>query len=185
MYNHPRDYDNSVQVPMTLHAVAVYGSLRQGLGLHHRLLYSHQIGKGTVSGAEMFDLGWLPGIVLRPDQPEKKIVVEVYAVNAQTLLGLDHIEGYYDRRVVTVKLQSGAEQKALIYALDNERAGCKSVPGGDWARYYEDQKERERTDEIVFDHDFEPDDDEDDFEPDDDDDDIHSLTDEEFNRLYG
>lgn len=129
-----RAYDNSVQVKFT--AVAVYGSLRQGLGLHHVIERCPFIGKGVLHGADLYSFGAYPGIVLRPESPDKSVVVEVYAVDKTILERLDQIEGFYDRVVVQIRMSDGRIQPALIYSLDDARIRqAPHVSSGDWTTF--------------------------------------------------
>jgi len=97
--------------------VAVYGSLREGLGNHEVLNGAPKIAE-TFTGPEfkMISLGGFPGVL----PGDKKVKVEVYQVDdEETKIGLDRLEGYpdfYDRK--EVKLENG--DKAWIYIL-NER----------------------------------------------------------------
>lgn len=191
-----REYDNSVQVKFT--AVAVYGSLRQGLGLHHVIERCPFIGKGVLHGADLYSFGAYPGIVLRPESLDKSVVVEVYAVDKAILERLDHIEGFYDRVVVQIRMNDGRIQPALIYSLDDDRIRqAPHVPSGDWTTFKRQLDAGEHThsgpygyfsaaaddidddddsdDEDCFtDDDFDDDDDEDDDDFDDEDEEIQS-----------
>ena len=129
-----REYSSSVEGG-GLVFVAVYGSLRKGLGLHHRIGHMPFIGQGVLKGGDLYSYGPFPALVLRDDE-SKEVTVEVYAVDYNTLKILDGIEGGYDRDVVTIHFESGATCQALIYTqTPRDVAGKPHVPGGDWTEY--------------------------------------------------
>lgn len=120
--------------------VAVYGTLRQGGGLHHHYLPDAKfLGKGILSSAEMYSLGGCPGIVLKPNS-DRKVVVEVFEIDLPLLKQLDSIEGFYDRAEVKVDL-GGKKVKAYTYCLsEREMEGFPLVEGGDWMAASESDK---------------------------------------------
>lgn len=68
---------------MGKHTVAVYGSLRQGLGNHRLLMHVPKFKQGwTMTDFTMYSLGGFPAIV--PDKAGKPVVVEVYEVDDAT-----------------------------------------------------------------------------------------------------
>ena len=122
--------------------VAVYGSLRKGLGNHRVLGDSKLIGKEWVPNYEMFSLGSFPGI----RNGEGSIFVEVYKVDSDTLERLDMLEGYhskdsvnnfYDKEEVSTKFGD-----ALIYTLQGERyKRSPIVSSGNWKAHSATLKE--------------------------------------------
>lgn len=117
--------------------VAVYGSLRHGLG-NHRLLQGavrQEDGKVAKDTFKMYSLGGFPGLV-KDKGPE--ITVEIYELDTeQRIQSLDRLEGYpnfYDREVVT--LLDG--RKCWIYFLISGRdnRSYAEVTNGDWKSYY-------------------------------------------------
>lgn len=116
--------------------VAVYGSLRSGLGNHRVLGGSKLIGTDRISGWEMFSLGGFPGI----RSGDGSIVIEVYeVVSSEVDKGLDRLEGYYgpgesnfyDKAVVETKYG-----QASIYTLEgNNYFGNQQVEDGDWVEH--------------------------------------------------
>jgi len=77
--------------------VAVYGSLLSGLGNHSVISAGRLVGHGrSVVSFEMASFGSFPGcrVVRRPTRHAGPIRVEVYAVTADTLEGLDRLEGH-------------------------------------------------------------------------------------------
>jgi gamma-glutamylcyclotransferase (GGCT)/AIG2-like uncharacterized protein YtfP len=115
--------------------VAVYGSLRKGLGNHRVLGGSTLVGKTAVSGWEMFSLGGFPGI--RSGCGD--IVIEVYSVASERIAqGLDRLEGYrgaggnnfYDKEIVATEYGD-----AEIYTLQDGYDGNATVDDGDWYKH--------------------------------------------------
>lgn len=111
--------------------VAVYGSLRKGLGNHrvisqdstHELLSTERIG-----GWEMYSYGGFPYI----SQGEGEITIEVYKVDDKTLVPLDRLEGYpsfYNRMQVET-----SQGLAWIYYI-NQGSNNRPVLSGDWVRH--------------------------------------------------
>lgn len=116
-----------------MNKVAVYGSLRKGLGNHRVLGESKLIGLEWIPNYEMFSLGSFPGI----RDGKGAIYVEVYEVDSDTLGRLDTLEGYhsknsvnnfYDKEEVSTKFGD-----ALIYTLQGERyKRSPIVSSGNW-----------------------------------------------------
>lgn len=109
--------------------VAVYGSLRRGMGNHRLLTSSEQLTTERIKGFDMFSLGGYPFI--KPGDGE--ITIEVYAVDSHTFRRLDSLEGYpsfYNRMLVQTSVG-----KAWIYYIAG-RDGKIPVPDGDWVQYY-------------------------------------------------
>lgn len=125
-----------------MNKVAVYGSLRKGLGNHRVLGDSKLIGKEWISNYEMFSLGSFPGI----RNGKGSIYVEVYEVDSNTLERLDTLEGYhakdsvnnfYDKEEVSTKFGD-----ALIYTLQGERYKRNPiVTSGNWKAHSATLKE--------------------------------------------
>lgn len=114
------------------HNVAVYGSLRKGLGNHRLLEHVQDHEKGvTCTPYDMYSLGGFPAIV---HGGIKGVVVEVYRVDQHTMDRLDGLEGYpsfYDREEVEVVLESGEEVTAWIYYM-HTAPNDHIVTGNDW-----------------------------------------------------
>tara|TARA_B100001063_G_scaffold227047_2_gene237152 strand:- start:2805 stop:3224 length:420 start_codon:yes stop_codon:yes gene_type:complete len=121
--------------------VAVYGSLRQGLGNHRVIGFANgelvDSGK-TVNNYNMYSLGAFPSVSLEHSGHGTPLVVEVYRTDEEGLTGpLDGLEGYptfYNRTKVDVVLDdSGEVVSAWIYHIDEEKD--EPVLDGDWFKY--------------------------------------------------
>lgn len=121
--------------------VAVYGSLRKGMGNHRIISDNEYVTQTTLSGGyRMVSLGGFPG-VMETDNPQSPIIVEVYRVTERSnMQRLDSLEGYrgpgcnnfYDKKLVT--LDNG--MTAFIYLLDEANYGnYQEVPNGDWVQF--------------------------------------------------
>ena len=124
--------------------VAVYGSLRKGLG-NHRVM---EIAKGelvdagyTSKNCNLYDLGAFPSVSLAHSSANKPVRVEVYQVPEDGVTGpLDGLEGYphfYNRTVINVDLDNGEVVQAWLYHIDAEKS--KLVESGDWVKYLEER----------------------------------------------
>lgn len=118
--------------------VAVYGSLRSGMGNHRLLAHIADFAEGeTVSEFKMYSLGGFPAIVA---QRGSKIKVEVYEVDDDTFARLDMLEGYpsfYNRQQVDILLEDGTIDNAWIYFIedDSHYVSHEVVEDGDWVNY--------------------------------------------------
>ena len=70
--------------------IFVYGTLRQGMRLHHYLFQDEFIGDAVLSDATMYDLGEYPAVVLRGN---KNVYGELYFITLAKLRILDNLEG--------------------------------------------------------------------------------------------
>jgi gamma-glutamylcyclotransferase (GGCT)/AIG2-like uncharacterized protein YtfP len=125
---------------MTNTKVAVYGSLRQGMG-NHRLLEGQKFVGTTVTEQPyaMYSLGGFPKVSLEGAKV-CPIVVEIYDVDAQGLSRLNQLEGFhgkgsqynfYDCSPVATGLG-----EALIYHIEDGYGGTREcVDHGDWVKY--------------------------------------------------
>jgi gamma-glutamylcyclotransferase (GGCT)/AIG2-like uncharacterized protein YtfP len=122
--------------------VAVYGSLRKGLGNHGLLQGSEFIGTGKVSGYGMYSLGGFPA--MSNVGAKSDAVVEVYSVDEVTMARLDRLEGYpsfYNRSLVAVLLDEGeggvaTYASAWMYHIDEAFDNKDFVASGDWVKYF-------------------------------------------------
>lgn len=115
--------------------VAVYGSLRAGLG-NHRLLTKATlvVPSQRVAGFDMYSMGGFPFIT----HGSGEITIEVYAVTEPEMRSLDRLEGYpsfYNRELI--ETQAGL---AWIYFIDGENTSrYQPVPSGDWFEFYKEK----------------------------------------------
>ena len=124
---------------MKMAKVAVYGSLRKGMGNHSLLSNSTQLGKCVVNiPYKMVDLGAFPALV---GAENRDIVIEVYEVTDTTMNSLDRLEGYhgpekvgnlYERTYIATPYG-----EAYLYVMeDTEWAyGSPEVRSGDWVQH--------------------------------------------------
>lgn len=117
--------------------VAVYGSLRKGMGNHGLLEGQTFIGQTkTTECFAMYSLGGFPKVELNGAKVSR-IVVELYDVDTRGLERLDCLEGYrgpsannfYDRSEVMTDMGP-----ALIYHIEGE-GRANPVPNGDWVDF--------------------------------------------------
>lgn len=127
--------------------VAVYGSLRRGMGNNYLLDQQQFVGTTQTQEAyAMYSLGGFPKVVL--GESICPIIVEVYDVDDRGLARLDQLEGYrgnaadsfYNRTEVPV-VGLGT---ALIYHIENEtvRRSLDVVEDGDWVRFLSERREQ-------------------------------------------
>lgn len=112
--------------------VAVYGSLRKGMGNHGLLDNDESVLLSTeqIPGFEMYSYGAYPFI--RPADTEQPITIEVYAVSSSVMQRLDRLEGYpsfYNRKLVQT-----SKGQAWIYFID-QPGNNRPVQHGDWVKY--------------------------------------------------
>jgi gamma-glutamylcyclotransferase (GGCT)/AIG2-like uncharacterized protein YtfP len=67
----------------------VFGNLKKGKQNHNFMEDSNYIGKGSVSGFDMYDLGSFPALI----RGEGVVSGEVYEVDTKLLKKLDQLEG--------------------------------------------------------------------------------------------
>jgi gamma-glutamylcyclotransferase (GGCT)/AIG2-like uncharacterized protein YtfP len=112
--------------------VAVYGSLRKGLGNHHILGLSSFLGEVKEKvPAKMISLGGFPGLLKAEEEAD--LTYEVYKVTDSILDRLDRLEGhpsFYKRELIDTPLG-----EAWIYWLQEERINREEVEHGDWKRF--------------------------------------------------
>lgn len=120
--------------------VAVYGSLRKGMGNHGLMGDSQCIGQALmVDPATMFSNGGFPILSFSVKQ-EKPILAEIYEVDSpQIMQRLDRLEGYpewYNRTEKEFIMQDGSTVTAWIYHQDKDfTERLPVVASGDWVEY--------------------------------------------------
>lgn len=108
--------------------LAVYGTLKQGNGNHdHFLGDAKLVGKGVISGFDMYHLGGFPGIV----KGEGTIQVELY--DEYNLGPIDSLEGegsLYKRTVVTT--EQGVECYVYVLLRTQYLQEDRKIESGCW-----------------------------------------------------
>ena len=127
---------------MKKYLVAVYGSLRSGMGNHQYYLSDSEY-KGTFSTEPEYtlhSLQWYPGLKLNGNT---SVVMEVYEVDEETLKNLNRLEGYYPGEKSTFydRIEINTPWgKAFTYIYVNELSKKSIVESGDWVMYKNEQK---------------------------------------------
>ena len=122
---------------MKKYLVAVYGSLRSGMGNHQYYLSDSEY-KGTFSTEPEYtlhSLQWYPGLKLNGNT---SVVMEVYEVDEKTLTNLNRLEGYYPGEKSTFydRIEINTPWgKAFTYIYVNELSKDSIVESGDWVSY--------------------------------------------------
>ena len=104
--------------------IFVYGTLKKGFGNNRILDNETFVGRDTITGWNMIDLGPFPAIVAGT----KHIIGEVWEVNS--LQELDLLEGFpsfYDR--VQVDTIHG---NAWVYVMDDNTMNDTIIETGEW-----------------------------------------------------
>lgn len=120
--------------------VAVYGSLRDGMGNHGLMKGSDFMGKGLLQeGSTMFSNGGFPILSFAVAKSEP-ILAELYDVaNQRDMAMLDRLEGYptwYNRTQKEFLMEDGRTMTAWIYHQDQDfTERLPVVESGDWVKY--------------------------------------------------
>lgn len=119
--------------------VAVYGSLRQGMGNHqHYLKNANYLGEFTTEPIfTLHTLGGYPGL---KENGTTAVVMEVYEVDDETAERIDGLEGYtpgkksyfYDK--ITIETPYGT---AGVYIYVSPLSKDSIVESGDWKEFKE------------------------------------------------
>lgn len=123
--------------------VAVYGSLRKGLGNHPLLESSKYLGEEwTGEGYTMISLSAFPGVY--KDESGGKIKIEIYEVDSYTAARLDMLEGFsgYDNpnNFYNKELIETSHGPTFIYYINRSGGSNEVVESGDWYEFYMDKK---------------------------------------------
>lgn len=127
---------------MSRHLVAVYGSLRQGLGNHRVIQDDETVYVGefkTEPVYSLYSLGGFPGL---KENGETSVVVEVYEVNDEIASDVDSLEGYSPNRPATFYDKKPIETPwgtASIYTYVNDISIDRLVEHGDWKQFVEER----------------------------------------------
>ena len=125
--------------------IAVYGSLRRGLGNHrNHLLNSTYLGTyQTEPIYTLKSLGSFPGLIKKG---LTSVTMEVFRVNQTEADGIDSLEGYsgpksknnlYDKETITTPY---GEASVYFYGEPDRLTKAETVEGGDWVDYLETRK---------------------------------------------
>jgi gamma-glutamylcyclotransferase (GGCT)/AIG2-like uncharacterized protein YtfP len=126
--------------------IAVYGSLREGMGNYGLIAHAIKLSTEDVElPFAMADLGGFPG--LYPSEEKHKIKIEVFEVDENTFKNVERLEGYpnfYDRANIDTSVGT-----AGIYFLHNTRYSngrmVEKFDGVfDWTRHYNKKVENTR-----------------------------------------
>lgn len=123
--------------------IAVYGSLRRGMGNYRLLETSKLLSTETVQdNFRMVDMGSYPGLI--ESEELNDIVVEVYEVTPDTYKRIERLESYpsfYDRKNVHT-----TEGEVGIYYLpgnsgwtSSDRLVNKTDDAYDWVKHYQEK----------------------------------------------
>lgn len=120
--------------------VAVYGSLRQGLGNYERLLKDEKfIGQfETEPEYTLVDLGSFPGLI---EEGSTSVTMEVFEIGAEKLKKLDSLEGYRNEDDESNNFYNRVEiqtpfGKGYTYIYNGKAQGMETVESGNWTDYY-------------------------------------------------
>jgi gamma-glutamylcyclotransferase (GGCT)/AIG2-like uncharacterized protein YtfP len=112
------------------HLVFVYGTLMRGESNHRLLATAHFVAEAhTEPCFELFDLGHFPAMSAGG---QTVVRGEVYAVNDQTLVRLDRLEGhpeFYQR--TPIRLADGREVQTYLME-DASMRRRPAIASGDW-----------------------------------------------------
>lgn len=122
--------------------IAVYGSLRKGLGNHRVLGDSKLLSTERVKIPwRMVSLSAYPGLV--PSDKIEDIVVELYEVTESTYRGVECLEGYpsfYQKALIPTSLG-----EVEVYVLERGYDDYPPVKSGDWVKYLTKTKDYEAS----------------------------------------
>ena len=110
----------------------VYGPVKRGGPLHHRLGPAELIGAAVLPGFRMFQVGAAPCII-PSSSPADEVHGEVWRISDHQLRLLDLIEGGAYRRTVGVaRVESGERVEVVTWAWAFSEFGLKPIPSGEW-----------------------------------------------------
>lgn len=112
--------------------VFVYGTLMNGEANHHYLQNSTYLGKYTIKGYDMYDVGWYPAII----PGDNLIIGELYQVPIDDMSSIDMLEGegdLYIKKCETVTDEEGKSTFALVYVYIKDVSKLKKIPA--WKEY--------------------------------------------------
>lgn len=116
--------------------IAVYGSLRKGMGNDHYVKDADYIGEfKTEPVYSLYSLGGYPGL---KENGETSVVMEVYAVTKEQGKDVDRLEGYSPNRPATFYDKKPIDTpfgKASVYVYVDPISEDRLVKSGDWKEY--------------------------------------------------
>lgn len=126
----------------------LYGSLRKGEYNHNAFV--RQFGEENfvyketkvLDGFELYSLGAYPMVVHTPENPENRLVVDVFEVSQSCYSSIKGMElgAGYDELVL--------DDGAIIYTQRDSK-GLKRVESGDWSEYLRSKREQSSLESIV------------------------------------
>jgi gamma-glutamylaminecyclotransferase len=110
----------------------VYGPVKRGGPLHHRLAPAELVGSAVLPGFRMFQVGAAPCIIPSP-RPDDEVRGEVWRISEHQLRLLDLVEGGAYRRTHGVaRLENGSRVEVVTWAWAFSEFGLRPIPSGDW-----------------------------------------------------
>lgn len=112
--------------------VFVYGTLMNGESNHHYLQNSTCLGRATLKGYDMYDVGCYPAIT----PGDNLIIGEIYQVPKEDITSIDMLEGegtLYVKKCETVTDAEGKTSFALVYVYIEDISGLEKIPA--WKDY--------------------------------------------------
>lgn len=127
--------------------IAVYGSLRAGMGNNRIIESAKKIATEKVSlPFAMFDLGGFPGLV--PVEENNDMIVEVYEVDPETYRRVERLEGYpsfYDRQVIETSV-GAADIYFLPRGSEWSNGKVAKFDGAfDWVKHLDERRNPKRN----------------------------------------
>lgn len=120
--------------------IAVYGSLRAGLGNHGLIRGSKLLGTfKSKPEFSLYSLGGFPGL---KTNGKTAVTMEVYEVDEQTARQVDGLEGYSPNRTPTFYDKMNIETPygtAGVYTYVSSIPEDRLVESGDWKTYVEER----------------------------------------------
>ena len=113
--------------------VFVYGTLMKGEANHGYLENSICLGKATVKGYDMYDVGWYPAIT----PGDNLIIGELYCLPLSDIASIDMLEGegsLYAKKCETVTCDDGNETLAYVYVYLGDVSNLKKISA--WGEEY-------------------------------------------------
>ena len=107
--------------------VFVYGTLMSGEANHHYLKSSTCLGKATIEGYDMYDVGWYPAVVAG----DNLIIGELYQIPLDDMASIDSLEGegtLYTKKCETITDADGNTHLAFVYVYNKDVSSLEKIP---------------------------------------------------------